>query len=54
MFKFHTIGKFLNNLIEYLRLNEGYIVLYHTYTVPHWHGKGKVFPLQALCGPEGG
>lgn len=33
MFKFHRIGKFLNNLIEYLRLKEGYIVLY---TVRHW------------------
>jgi hypothetical protein len=27
MFKFHRIGKFLNNLTEYLRLKEFYIVL---------------------------
>jgi hypothetical protein len=54
MFKFHRIGKFLNNLIGYLRLNEGHITLYHRYTVRHWHGKDKVTPLQALCGLEGG
>ena len=53
-FKFHRIGKLLNNLVEYLRLNEGYTVLYHTYTVRHWHGKDKVIPLQARCGPEDG